>query len=136
MISDISAYNDFVAEHRWAVLTHLKRDGAPASSVVAYAVDGDTLVVSTPGYTIKRRALNRDPRANLCIISNQEPFNFVSLGCRVTVETEALEVATSKVFDNIEAVGYPAPEDLSQWLIDGKRVILRLQPETIHGVIR
>jgi len=48
MISDISAYNDFVAEHRWAVLTHLKRDGAPASSVVAYAVDGDTLVVSTP----------------------------------------------------------------------------------------
>ena len=51
MISDNSAFDDFIRDHRWAVLTHLKRDGAPASSVVAYAVDGDSLVVSTPGQT-------------------------------------------------------------------------------------
>ena len=136
MISDNSVFDDFIRDHRWAVLTHLKRDGTPASSVVAYAVDGDSLVVSTPGQTQKRRAFEREPKANLCILSNEEPFNFVSISGSVTVEREQLEGPTRKVFESIAAVGYPMPENLSQWLIDGDRVILRLKPENIHAVIR
>ena len=33
-------------------------------------------MVSTPGMTFKRSAIARDPRVNLCAISNAEPFNF------------------------------------------------------------
>ncbi|MEJ6671848.1 MAG: pyridoxamine 5'-phosphate oxidase family protein [Pseudomonadales bacterium] len=136
MVSNNALFDEFIKSHRWGILTHLKNSGAPASSVVAYAVEGASMVVSTPGKTFKRRALERDPRVNLCVINNQEPFNFVSVEGVVTVETEQLEASTRLVFENIQAVGYALPEDLGQWLKASERVILRIQPEHFHGVIR
>ena len=136
MITADEAQDAFVTEHRWAVLTTLREDGQPVSSVVAYARDGDTLVISTPGGTFKRRSLDRDARATLCIISNSEPFNFVSVEGPVDVETEDLVAGTRKVFANIEGAGYPEPEDLEAWLERQARVLLRLHPERTHGVIR
>lgn len=136
MISDNEAFDTFISEHRWAVLTTLRKDGHPVSSVVAYARDGDTLVVSTPGGTFKRRSLDRDPRATLCILTNREPFNFVSVEGRVDVEHEDLVANTRKVFQNIADAGWQEPEDLAGWLRDQKRVILRLRPDRVSGVIR
>ena len=49
MISQRKEWDDFLTQHRWAVLTTLRGSGEPVSSVVAYARDGDSLVVSTPG---------------------------------------------------------------------------------------
>ena len=91
MISEAAEFDQFITDHRWAVLTHLRGDGSPVSSVVAYAREADEIVVSTPGKTFKRRALDRDPRVNLCILSNQEPFNFVALEGTATIETTHLE---------------------------------------------
>ena len=136
MISDNETFDTFISEHRWAVLTTLRKDGQPVSSVVAYARDGDTLVVSTPGGTFKRRSLDRDPRATLCILTNREPFNFVSVEGRVDVEHEDLVAKTRKVFQNIADTGWQEPEDLAGWLRDQKRVILRLHPDRVSGVIR
>ena len=135
MISTNPDFDTFIQAHRWAVLTHLKRGGAPASSVVAYAVEADSIVVSTPGKTFKRRAMEQDPRVNLCVINNAEPFNFVAIEGVVTVETAHLEDATRRVFENIEAVGYTLPENLGQWLQASERVILRIAPKHFHGVI-
>ena len=61
MISTNPDFDTFIQAHRWAVLTHLKRGGAPASSVVAYAVEADSIVVSTPGKTFKRRGDGTGP---------------------------------------------------------------------------
>ena len=136
MITDNSAQDQFLTDHRWAVLTTLRKDGHPVSSVVAYAREGDTLIVSTPGATFKRRSLERDPRATLCVISNSEPFNFVSVEGRVDVQTEDLVDGTRKVFAAITSVGYTEPEDLENWLEQQQRVLIRLHPERVTGVIR
>ena len=136
MIGNNATEDEFVSSHRWAVLTTLRASGEPVSSVVAYARDGDTLIVSTPGFTFKRRSLDADPRATLTVISNQEPFNFVSVEGRVTVQTEDLEAGTRMVFANIADTGYREPEDLSEWLETQQRVLLRLEPERTHAVIR
>ena len=58
----------FIGKHRWATLTVLRKNGSPVSSIVAYAVDGDALVVSTPGSTFKRRAMEAYARVNLCLL--------------------------------------------------------------------
>jgi PPOX class probable F420-dependent enzyme len=136
MISDNPDQEQFLTDHRWAVLTTLRANGQPVNSVVAYARDGDTLVVSTPGGTFKRASLDRDPRATLCIISNQEPINFVSVEGRVEVETTDLEANTRLVFDNLAGTGWTEPEDLPAWLETQRRVILRIHPERVYGVIR
>jgi len=136
MISERVDWDAFLSQHRWAVLTTLRQGGEPVSSVVAYARDGDALVVSTPGATFKRRSLARDPRATLCVISNQEPFNFVSVEGRVSIETTDLVRTTRLVFENIRDTGYQEPADLPAWLESQARVILRLMPERVYGIIR
>ena len=136
MIGINATEDEFVTNHRWAVLTTLRAEGHPVSSVVAYARDGDALIVSTPGMTFKRRSLERNPRATLCIVSNNEPFNFVSVEGTATIETEDLIEGTRKVFANISDVGYEEPEDLADWLETQQRVLIRLTPERTHAVIR
>ena len=126
----------FIGKHRWATLTVLRKSGSPVSSIVAYAVDGDALVVSTPGGTFKRRAMEADARVNLCIMSNEEPFDFVSLEATGEVLTENIADATKKVFKNIEAVGYTLPDPLDDWLAQQSRVILRLTVHRRHSVLR
>lgn len=133
MIGENAAFDRFISEHRWAVLTTLRRDGHPVSSWVAYARDGDTLIVSTPGTTFKRRSLARDPRMTLCVSSDGAPFNFVSVEGTATIETDRLAEMTRKVFSNIN---YDEPEDLQKWLDTQQRVIIRLHPTRISGVIR
>jgi PPOX class probable F420-dependent enzyme len=129
-------HDAFLSEHRWAVLTTLRDSGGPVSSVVAYARDGDDFVVSTPGGTFKRSSIERDPRVNLCVISNAEPFNFVALEGQASVERDDLVRRTRLVFANIEGTGYTEPPNLERWLEDQQRVILRIRPERVHAVIR
>ena len=126
----------FIGKHRWATLTVLRKSGSPVSSIVAYAVDGEALVVSTPGSTFKRRAMEVDARVSLCIMSNEEPFDFVSLEATGEVLTENIAEATKKVFKNIEAVGYTLPDPLDDWLTQQSRVILRLTVHRRHAVLR
>jgi len=133
------AFDRFVTEHRWAVLTTLRETAAgsePVSSVIAYARDGDDLVVSTPGGTFKRWSIERNPRVNLCVISNGEPFNFVAIEGDARVQHENLVEDTRRVFENIRDTGYQEPDNLTDWLEKQRRVILRITPRRVYGVIR
>lgn len=136
MISENQSFDEFISQYRWAVLTSLRRSGSPVSSVVAYAREGDELVISTPGTTFKRQTLARDDRANLCVINNEEPFNFVSIEGQVTIESDDLVRKTRLVFDNIKGTGFQEPDDFEGWLSSQQRVILRLRPDRVYGVIR
>ena len=135
MFSDNPVYAAFIEDHRWAILTTLRTSGAPVSSVVAYARDQGDLVVSTPGSTFKRSSIERDPRVNLCIISNQEPFNFVAVEGEAMVETDDLVRRTRMVFARIPDM-YDEPDPLEEWLKEQGRVILRISSTRITGVIR
>lgn len=104
--------------------------------MVAYARQGDELLVSTPGFTFKRKTIDQDPRVSLCVISNQEPFSFVNVEGEALVETADLVEGTRAVFANIESAGYELPENLPDWLENQQRVIIRIIPGRVSGVIR
>ena len=136
MISAEPTWDEFLRSHRWAVLTTLRASGSPVSAVVAYAVDGDELVVSTPAPTFRHDSIVRDERVNLCALTDQEPFNFVAVEGRCDIERTDLVRATRLVFKAIEGTGYEEPEDLPGWLAEQQRVILRIKPTRVYGVIR
>jgi PPOX class probable F420-dependent enzyme len=136
MIGTDPKFDQFITDHRWAVITTLRKSGTPSSTFVAYARDGDTLVVSTPGYTFKRKSLERDARVALCCTTDAAPFNFVTVEGRATVEKDDLVAMTKLVFANIADSGWKEPEDLQGWLDSQDRVILRIHPEKVYGVIR
>jgi len=130
------AFDEFLTAHRWAVLTTLRRTGAPVSSVVAYAREGDEFVVSTPGTTFKRRSIEADDRVNLTAISNAEPFNFVAVEGQAKIQTTDLLDSTRRVFAAIADTGWEEPPDLEGWLTSQQRVILRIKADRVSGVIR
>ena len=136
MVSLPPEYDAFLDAHRWAVLTTLRRSGAPVSSVVAYAREGAEFVVSTPGGTFKRRSIDADARVNLTTLSNSEPFNFVAVEGRAVVQTGDVLASTRKVFAAIADTGWEEPDDMQGWLTAQKRVILRITAERVTGVIR
>lgn len=129
-------FDAFVSDHRWAVVTTLRKDGSASSSMNAYARDGDDLVISTQAHRLKTRTLENDPRITVCVISNKEPFNFVSVEGRAQVQREDITEATKAVFRSLAAIGYPEPPNLEQWMKEQGRVILRVRPERVSGVIR
>jgi PPOX class probable F420-dependent enzyme len=128
--------DEFVANHRWAVVTTLRKDGTPSSSVNAYAREGDTLVISTQAHRLKVKTLENDPRITVCVISNREPFNFVTVEGTCVIERENIAEPTRTVFRNLAPTGYQPPEDLEEWMREQHRVILRVTPVRVSGVIR
>ena len=78
----------------------------------------------------------KDSRVNLCIVPNKEPFNFVSIEGDVVIEKENLVRNTRLVFENIKNTGFEEPEDFERWLESQERVILRIKPTRVYGVIR
>tara|TARA_B100000459_G_C8526263_1_gene178480 strand:+ start:297 stop:704 length:408 start_codon:yes stop_codon:yes gene_type:complete len=135
MISNNPTYEKFIDDHRWAVITTLRKTGAPVSSVVAYARDSDKLVVSTPGSTFKRASLQKDPRVNLCIVSNSEPFNFVAIEGLAEISKKDLVRKTKLVFEKISDM-YEEPNPLEKWLEEQDRVIIEISASRVSAVIR
>ena len=136
MIGTNDQFDQFISDHRWAVISSVRKSGQPSSSVVAYARDGDTLMVSTPGGTLKRKTLEADPRVTICILTNQEPFNFVTIEGTAQIEHDNLVENTRKVFATLAGTGWEEPGDLQNWLDTQKRVIIRIHPDRVSGVIR
>lgn len=136
MISTNSSWDEHISKCRWATLTTVRASGSPVSSIVAYARDIDELVVSTPQRTFKVETIRRNSMVNLCIFNNAEPFNYVSVEGLAEIEADDLVRTTRLVFENISGTGYEEPEDLERWLQDDGRVILRIRPKRVFGVIR
>ncbi len=126
----------FLNTHRWASLTTLRKNGAPVTSIVAYARDGEDFIVSTPGKTFKRSSIDRDGRVSLCVINNGEPYSFINIEGDARVSAENLAELTLRVFDNIKGTGFEAPPDLPAWLKAQQRVILRITPNRVTSVLR
>ena len=131
-----SQFDQFLTDHRWCVVTTLRRDGSASSSLNAYARDGDDLVISTQAHRLKVKTLEHDPRITVCVISNGEPFNYVTVEGRAEIERADIGRATRLVFASLAAIGYPQPPDLDQWMREQHRVILRVHPGRVSGVIR
>ena len=129
-------FDRFISEHRWCVVVSLRKDGTPTSSLNAYARDGDQIIISTQAHRLKTKTLENDPRITICVISNSEPFNYVSVEGMCEIQRDGITPATKAVFANLAATGYKEPPDIEQWQREQGRVILRITPTRVSGVLR
>ncbi len=69
---DLDEARAYLRDHHRAVLATVRADGAPQMSPVTVGVDADgRAVISTRETAMKTRNLRRDPRAWLCVFSDQ-----------------------------------------------------------------
>ncbi|HKS91469.1 MAG TPA: TIGR03618 family F420-dependent PPOX class oxidoreductase [Tepidiformaceae bacterium] len=126
----------FVSEMRQAIVTTLRRDGSPTSSLVAYCRDGDEIVFSTTKDRLKAKTVAHDPRVVVAILDGESKGRFVSVEGNGTVQRD--EVAAGHVLLNRHMRGNPdwtPPEGFADKLKADGRVLIRIRANRVSGVI-
>ncbi len=123
---DISSALDFIAANHRAVLATTRADGNPQLSLVAVAVDDDTVVVSTRETAIKTKNLRRRPWASLIVFTD----NFY--GNSVQVEGPVEVVSLPEAMDALVAYYRQISGEHPDWdeyraaMVHEQRVVLRI----------
>ncbi|EFK99806.1 conserved hypothetical protein [Streptomyces sp. SPB78] len=123
-----------LARPLYAVLATTDGDGAPATSVVWYGLDGDDIVVSSQEGRLKVRNAQRRPAVSLCVYDPEDPQRYVEVrGTALVSEDEgrALAVRLAERY-----AGPGAGEDFLKQPPEDIRVVLRITPERVTGNAR
>ncbi|MBC2877549.1 MULTISPECIES: PPOX class F420-dependent oxidoreductase [Streptomyces] len=111
----------------FATIATLGRDGAPQTSVVWIARDGDAVLFSTTAGRQKARNLARDPRISLTVFDTANPYRSVDI--RGTVELiEDREKSLSRELSQ-KYLGENPPPESDEVL----RLIVRVTPRKVTG---
>ena len=129
----------FLAEHRWGVLTTIKRDGRPQLSNVGYAYDtGQQLVrVSVTAGRAKTRNLAADPRVTLHV-SSRDFWTWVAVEGTAELTPVAADPHDATVEELVTYYrGISGEHD--DWdeyraaMVADRRLVVRFRPEHAYG---
>lgn len=121
--------------HRNALIATTGADGAPQLTPVWYLWDGEAVLASVPGWTVKVANIRREPRTAICVDDEVA-------GCYATLTGPATIVeGTPSDREAVRAATWPPllkylPEGEAavRWTridADGDRVVIRLEPTRI-----
>jgi PPOX class probable F420-dependent enzyme len=77
---------------RTAKLATIMTDGTPHVAPVWFVLDGEQIVFTTPGDSVKYRNLRRDPRLAIAVDDEEPPFAFVQIRGVATLATDLDEL--------------------------------------------
>ena len=125
----------FINEQRWAVVTSLRGDGTPTNSVVFYAREGDEIFFSTTADRLKAKTVRNDPRIAITILDEGAPFRFVTVEGEATIQTEDIGPGHVAVNKAMRRADFTAPEGFEERLKKDGRLLIRLKPTRVSGVV-
>ena len=128
------AQDAFINKNQWAVVTTLRKDGSPSSSVIFYARDGDALLFSTTANRLKGKSVRNDPRINICVVDEGAPFGYVTVEGRATIEADDIVPGHILINKAMRGTDFTPPEGFLERLKGEGRVIIRLTAERVSGV--
>jgi len=120
---------EFIAQHHRAVLATTRADGNPQLSLVAAAVDGDVVVISTRETAMKTKNLRRRPRASIIVFTDN--FYGDSVQVEGPVEVVSLPQAMEGLVAYYRQVAgeHPDWDDYRAAMEREHRVLLRISVE-------
>ena len=95
----------------FAVLATINPDGGPQTSAMWVGREGDQVLFSTVAGLRKHRNLERDPRVSVTVIDSDDPYNYVELRGRATIEPDvgrAFDIGLSHTYDRPDPDPGPA----------------------------
>ncbi len=126
----------FVNKNKAAVITTLRKDGTPSSSVVFFAREGDTLIFSTTLGRFKVKSLKRDPRIAVCVIDEGAPFGYVTVEGRAAIELDDIMPGHIAINKAMRGGEFTPPDGFEARLRGQGRVIVRVTPERVSGMTK
>lgn len=88
---------EFLAEPFVGVVTDLREDGSPHSTVVWVDVDDGRVAFNTARGREKPKNLERDPRVSLTVVDPNNPYRWVSVSGRTQVTEEGADAQIDKL---------------------------------------
>ena len=137
---DMNTAIGWAGERRNGVLITLRKDGRAQSSDIAYALDGDTFVISVTESRAKTANMRRDPRVVLHIT---EPGSWSYVSFDGTVEllptTTSVDDPTSDAlvayYETVSGGPHPDWDEYRQAMVDEGRLLARLTPGSVVGQV-
>ena len=125
------------ARHK-AILITLRADGSPQSSNVSTAFDGAVFRVSVTADRAKTRNLLRDPRGTMHVLGS-DFWGYASVACTAQVGPVSREPGDQSgqdllsLYNTISRTPHPDPEEFMQAMVDERRLVLTLHPQSVAG---
>lgn len=129
---NVDQAREFLRTHHRAVMVTTRADGSPQMSPVLVGLDdGGRAIVSTRETAMKVHNLRRDPRAALCVLSDQFFGSWVQVDGQA--ELVAMPEAYAGLVDYYRRVAgeHPNWDDYRQAMQAEQRVLVRLQIERV-----
>ncbi len=124
----------FINRNKWAVVTTLRKDGSPTSSVIFYARDGDTLLFSTTNGRLKTKTIRNDNRVSVSVLDEGAPFGYVNIEGTATIEENDIIPGHMAINRAMRGGDFVPPEGYAERLASEGRVIIRVTAERVSGV--
>lgn len=137
---DITTALEWAQTRRNAVLITLRKDGRAQSSDIAYALDGDTFLISITESRAKTANMRRDPRVVLHI-TEPGSWSYVAfdglvdlLPATISVEDDTNDALVA-YFEAVSGGPHPDWDEYRQAMVDEGRLIARLTPSSVVGQV-
>ncbi|HAN36865.1 MAG TPA: hypothetical protein DCQ52_16010 [Acidimicrobiaceae bacterium] len=128
--------DEFVSRSVIAIVTTVRQDGSPSSSMVSFARLGDRLYFTTTMNRAKARMLQRDPHAALTVLNPHEPWSFVSVDGTVVIHRDNPAALRALILDRVDHPDYRWSRSEVEQMIDGPgRAMFELVPSRVSGVV-
>ena len=128
MIRLTDAQREFLAEPFVGVVTDLRPDGSPHSTIVWVDVDSEGVSFNTAHGRAKPTYIARDGRVSLTVVDPQDPYRWLSVSGVATLVDEGADVQIDRLAKKyIGADSYPFRQP------DEQRVSVRIAIEKVDG---
>ena len=123
---------EFVRQNHRAVLVTRKGDGGVQTSPVTVGIDGDGhVVVSSRETAYKVRNLRRDPRATVCVFSDNFYGDWIQIDGKADLisQPEAME----RLIDYYRRISgeHPDWDDYRRAMVEERRLIIRISIDRV-----
>jgi PPOX class probable F420-dependent enzyme len=123
-----AAERAFLEEPFVAVVTVLRPDGSPHSTVVWVDVDDEGVSFNTAWPRAKPRHLARDPRVSLTVVDPGDPFRWITIDGRATLVEEGANDQIDRLSEK-----YTGRERYASHREGETRVTVRIAPTRIES---
>jgi PPOX class probable F420-dependent enzyme len=125
-----NAQRSFIQDNAFVgVVTTLRADGSPHSTVVWVDASDDAVEFNTPRGSAKQRHLAADPRVTIVVVDPGEMYRWVGVSGTATITEEGADAqidALAKKFLGADSYPFRRPDET--------RLTVRITPEKIDGI--
>lgn len=126
----------FIREHKFAIVTTLRKDGSPTKSAVFIVMDGDDLTFSTAEDRLKTRTVENDPRVAVTLADGDQPYRYLTVEGSGSIQRDNLiptHIELNRMMRSDPT--WEPPEDFEANLKSQGRLIVRVKPQRVSAML-